>query len=134
MLNAMSQGNDGSMCTVHANSSSGAFGKLAMYAVQAPERLNLEATNLMVANAINFVVHIGAAIGVGGPGVLRRFVSSVREVVGAEGPLVMSNEVFRPGPDRRAVPAAPLRDATLGEMTAVGFDHRVMMRPDGWWN
>src|SRR4029434_6565696 len=76
MLNAMSQGNDGSMCTIHAHSSLGAFGKLAMYAIQAPERLNLEATNLMVANAINFVVHIGAAIGVGGPGVLRRFVSS----------------------------------------------------------
>jgi Flp pilus assembly CpaF family ATPase len=49
MLNAMSQGNDGSMCTVHANSSLGAFGKLAMYAIQAPERLNLRATNLMVA-------------------------------------------------------------------------------------
>jgi pilus assembly protein CpaF len=41
MLNAMSQGNDGSMCTIHANSSAGAFGKLAMYAVQAPERLGL---------------------------------------------------------------------------------------------
>ncbi len=134
MLNAMSQGNDGSMCTVHANSSAGAFGKLAMYAVQSPERLNLEATNLMVANAINFVVHIGASIGAAGPGVLRRFVSSVREVVGAEGPLVMSNEIFRPGPDRRAVPSAPLRDATLGELTAAGFDHRVMMRPEGWWN
>jgi Flp pilus assembly CpaF family ATPase len=133
MLNAMSQGNDGSMCTVHANSSAGAFGKLAMYAVQSPERLNLEATNLMVANAINFVVHIGSAIG-GGPGGLRRYVSSVREVTGAEGPLVMSNEIFRPGRDRRAVPSAPLRDSTLDELAAVGFDHRVMMRPDGWWD
>jgi Flp pilus assembly CpaF family ATPase len=44
MLNAMTQGNDGSMCTVHANSSAGAFGRLASYAVQAPERLPLEAT------------------------------------------------------------------------------------------
>jgi Flp pilus assembly CpaF family ATPase len=31
MLNAMSQGNDGSMCTIHANSSAGAFDKLATY-------------------------------------------------------------------------------------------------------
>jgi hypothetical protein len=46
----------------------------------------------------------------------------------------MSNEVFRPGPDRRAVPAAPLRDSTAAELAAVGFDHRVLMRPDGWWN
>ena len=132
MLNAMSQGNDGSMCTIHANSSSGAFGKLAMYAVQAPERLNLEATNLMVANAINFIVHIGSAVG-GGAGGLRRFVSSVREVVGAEGSMMVSNEIFRPGYDRRAVPGAPLRDATQSELAAVGFDHSVMLRPDGWW-
>jgi len=132
MLNAMSQGNDGSMCTVHANSSLGAFGKLAMYAIQAPERLNLEATNLMVANAINFVVHIGTSAG-GGEGGMRRYVTSVREIVGAEGPLVMSNEVFFPGPDKRAVPGSPLRDQTQVDMAAVGFDYRVLLRPDGWW-
>jgi pilus assembly protein CpaF len=132
MLNAMSQGNDGSMCTIHANSSLSAFSKLAMYAVQAPERLNLEATNLMVANAINFVVHIGTAA-VGGEGGLRRYVSSVREIVGAEGNLVMSNEVFMPGYDRRAVPGAPFRDATQRELADVGFDASVMMRTDGWW-
>jgi Flp pilus assembly CpaF family ATPase len=132
MLNAMSQGNDGSMCTIHANSSQSAFSKLAMYAVQAPERLNLEATNLMVANAINFVVHIGTAAG-GGEGGMRRYVSSVREIVGAEGPLVMSNEIFMPGYDRRAVPGAPLRDSTQSDLAAVGFDSSVMLRPDGWW-
>jgi Flp pilus assembly CpaF family ATPase len=132
MLNAMSQGNDGSMCTIHANSSASAFSKLAMYAVQAPERLNLEATNLMVANAINFVVYIGTDA-VGGEGGMRRYVSSVREIVGAEGPLVMSNEIFMPGYDRRAVPAAPLRDTTQADLAAVGFDSSVLLRPDGWW-
>ena len=49
MCNAMTQGNDGSMATLHASSSKGAFSRLATYAVQAPERLPLEATNLMVA-------------------------------------------------------------------------------------
>jgi Flp pilus assembly CpaF family ATPase len=133
MLNAMSQGNDGSMCTIHANSSLSAFSKLAMYAVQAPERLNLEATNLMVANAINFVVYIGTAAG-GGEGGMRRYLSSVREIVGAEGPLVMSNEIFMPGYDKRAVPSAPLRDSTLTDLQTVGFDASVLLRPDGWWH
>jgi len=133
MLNAMSQGNDGSMCTVHANSSLSAFSKLAMYAVQAPERLNLEATNLMVANAINFVVYIATVVG-GGEGGMRRYVSSVREVVGAEGPLVVSNEIFVPGYDKRAVPGAPLRDSTQADLADVGFDASVLLRPDGWWN
>jgi Flp pilus assembly CpaF family ATPase len=127
MLNAMSQGNDGSMCTVHANSSSGASGKIAMYAVQSPERLPLEATNLLVANSVDFVVFIGRELNG------RRYVSSIREVAGADGPMVMSNEVFAPGPDRRAVPAAPLRSHTLDELVHVGFDPSVLSRPGGWW-
>jgi hypothetical protein len=47
--------------------------------------------------------------------------------------MVMSNEVFAPGPDRRAVPAAPLRSHTLDELVHVGFDPSVLSRPGGWW-
>ena len=126
LLNAMSQGTDGSMATLHASSSKGAFSKLATYAVQAPERLALEATNLLVANAVSFVIHL-AQQG------QRRFVSSVREVVDAEGPMVVSNEVFRPGPDGRAVPGAPLRADTLDQLAAVGFDPGLLERSQGWW-
>jgi pilus assembly protein CpaF len=126
LLNAMSQGTDGSMATLHASSSRGAFSKLATYAVQAPERLPLEATNLLVANAVHFVIHL-AQDG------QRRFVASVREVVDAEGPMVVSNEVFRPGPDGRAVPGVPPRNDTLEQLMAVGFDTGLLDRPQGWW-
>jgi pilus assembly protein CpaF len=126
LLNAMSQGTDGSMATLHASSSRGAFSKLATYAVQAPERLPLEATNLLVANAVHFVIHL-AQDG------RRRFVASVREVVDAEGPMVVSNEVFRPGPDGRAVPGVPPRNETLEQLMAVGFDAGLLDRPQGWW-
>ena len=126
LLNAMSQGTDGSMATLHASSSRGAFSKLATYAVQAPERLPLEATNLLVANSVHFVIYLaqdGDA----------RFVSSVREVVDAEGPTVVSNEVFRPGPDGRAVPSVPLRADTLDQLVTVGFDPELLLRQEGWW-
>lgn len=126
LLNAMSQGTDGSMATVHASSSRGAFSKLATYAVQAPERLPLEATNLLVANAVHFVIHIAQRAE-------RRYVASVREVVDAEGPMVVSNEIFRPGPDGRAVPGAPMRNDTLDQLVAVGFDPGLLDRPQGWW-
>ncbi|HZT66992.1 MAG TPA: ATPase, T2SS/T4P/T4SS family [Acidimicrobiales bacterium] len=127
LLNAMSQGTDGSMTTIHASSSKGAFSKLATYAVQAPERLPLEATNLLVANAVDFVIHL-AQDPTG-----RRFVSSVREVTDADGPMVVSNEVFCPGPDGRAVPGAPLRTETLDQLVEVGFDPDLLDRPGGWW-
>jgi Flp pilus assembly CpaF family ATPase len=128
LLNAMSQGTDGSMATLHASSSRGAFSKLATYAVQAPERLPLEATNLLIANAVHFVIHLTQR----SHGT--RVVSSIREVVDADGPLVVSNEIYRPGPDGRTVPGAPLRQDTLDELVAVGFDPELLDRPDGWWD
>jgi len=81
----------------------------------------------LVANAVHFVIHL-AQDGE------RRFISSIREVVDAEGPMVVSNEVFRPGPDGRAVPGAPLRNDTLDQLCAVGFDPGLLDRPQGWWD
>jgi pilus assembly protein CpaF len=60
-------------------------------------------------------------------------VSSVREVVGAEGPMVVSNEIFAPDVDRRAVPSAPIRSSTMVDLEEVGFDKTVLLRPEGWW-
>jgi pilus assembly protein CpaF len=132
LLNAMSQGNDGSLCTIHANSSEGVFRRIASYAIQSPERLDVVATNLLVAGAINFVVFIDSRYEVRRDGrIRRRFVSSVREVVDADDRLVISNEVFKPGLDGRAVPGAPLRH--LDELVGAGFDAGYLDRADGWW-
>lgn len=182
MLNAMSQGRSGSMCTIHADSSAGVFRRIASYAVQAPERLPLEASNLLVAGAIHFVVHLDseaparsdpppgpdddrsdddgledrcleehsweeqswkengwnrdarrdrhAHVFAGGP--RSRFVTSVREIVDAEGVQVISNEVYRPGPDRRAVPASPLRPGTQHELSIYGYRSPVRGVPGDW--
>ena len=129
MCNAMSQGNDGSMATLHASTSHGAFAKLAAYAVQGPERLPLEATNLLVATALDFVIHLDKPRGEDG----KRVVSSIREVIDADDRQIVSNEVFRPGPDRRAVPGVPLRAETMDELVAAGFDPEAVQRPEWWW-
>jgi pilus assembly protein CpaF len=128
MCNAMSQGNDGSMATLHASSSGIAFTRLASYAAQGPERLGLEATNLLVASAVHFVVHLARGVDR-----TTRVVSSIREVVGAEGPMVVSNEVYRPGPDRRARRVAgALRTDTLDDLLEVGFNPEAWEQPEGW--
>lgn len=175
MLNAMSQGRSGSMCTIHADSSSGVFKRLASYAVQAPERLPLDATNVLIAGAVHFVVFVevddtdlagervlrsrsngldsrsamdhvwgwsseeirgdGAGIQQRFQAVRReRFISSVREVVDADGFQVISNEVFKPGTDRRAVPEAPLRSSTLDELVAQGYDPANSAREMSSWS
>ncbi|MEV6639668.1 ATPase, T2SS/T4P/T4SS family [Amycolatopsis sp. NPDC051371] len=129
MCNAMSQGNDGSMATLHASSSKIAFTRLASYAAQGPERLPLDATALLVASAVHFVVHLDRAADR-----TTRVIASVREVVDAEAGAVISNEVYRRGPDRRAVPVAgALRRDTLDDLVAAGFDPELLARPEGWW-
>ncbi|MFD5696492.1 CpaF family protein [Streptomyces lasiicapitis] len=130
MCNAMSQGNDGSMATLHASTSRGAFTRLAAYAVQGPERLPLEATTLLVASALDFVVHLERPRGEPG----KRVVSSVREVVDADGQQIVSNEVFRPGPDLRAEPGVPVRAETLDDLVAAGLDADGLQRLGQRWS
>src|SRR6201995_1945305 len=105
MLNAMSQGNDGSLSTIHANSSLEVFNRISTYAIQATERLPVDATHLLIAGAIDFVGFIERRNEYTRGGRLRRFGNSVREVTGVDG-RVLSSEVFSPGPDGRAVPRA----------------------------
>jgi len=154
MLNAMSQGRSGSMCTIHADSSAGVFRRLASYAVQAPERLPIEATALLVAGAVHFVVFLevvqesesglisqsrettsparGGARRVFHPVKRRRHVSSIREVVDADGMQVISNEIFKPGRDFKAVPGAPLRSKTLDELMDNGYEPRFVSGEVSW--
>ena len=58
MLNAMSQGNDGSLSTIHANSSLEVFNRICTYAIQSRERLPIDATMMLIAGAIDFVVFV----------------------------------------------------------------------------
>jgi Flp pilus assembly CpaF family ATPase len=132
MLLAMTQGNDGSLSTIHARSSEAVFTRIGTYALLSPERLRFEESAPLVAGAIDYAVFLVKRDEDGLPaGRVERFVSSVREVIGFDGALVASNEVYAPGPDRRAVPAAPMRH--LDDLVRVGFDTSWLDKPDGWW-
>ena len=119
MLNAMTQGNDGSLSTIHANSSLEVFNRISTYAIQAQERLPIEATHMLISGAIDFVVFQDKRNEYSRGGRLRRFISSIREVTGVDG-RVLSSEVFTPGPDGRAVPHAPV--SCVDELVPFGYD------------
>jgi Flp pilus assembly CpaF family ATPase len=126
MLNAMSQGNDGSLSTIHANSSLEVFNRICTYAIQSNERLPTEATMMLIAGAIDFVIFVERRNEYADGGKLHRIVTSVREVNGVDG-RVLSSEVFSPGPDGRAVPAAPI--SCIDELIKAGY-HPAMAA--GW--
>ncbi|HEU5156347.1 MAG TPA: ATPase, T2SS/T4P/T4SS family [Streptosporangiaceae bacterium] len=119
MLNAMTQGNDGSLSTIHANSSVEVFNRIATYAIQSAERLPIDATHMLIAGAIDFVVFVEKRNDYSRGGRLRRYVSSVREVTGCDG-RVLSSEVFAPGTDGSAVPNAPI--SCIDDLVVYGYD------------
>lgn len=101
MLSAMSQGNNGSLSTVHARSAVDVFAKLATYSAQY-ERLDFTVAHSLIANAVDFVVFIEKNPKLAG----RRCVTEVREVVGAPDGRVASGMIFGPSEvDGRAVRA-----------------------------
>ncbi len=127
MLLAMSQGNDGSMSTVHADSSAGAFSRVQMYLAMTPERFTPETANLMTANAVDVVVHLAQRDD------KSRVVTSIREVTGSDGGVVLSNEIYAPDSSGRAAVNWRFEDQSLRRLNAAGFDQRWLdPTANGW--
>lgn len=115
MLLAMSQGNNGSMCTIHADSTRSVFPKLAAYVSMANTGLPVDVVNLVIANAVHLVVHIELTGGV-------RRISSVREVVDADGPRIISNEIFEARDGGTAEVAYPMTGELRELLLEFGFN------------
>ncbi len=115
MLMAMSQGNNGSMCTMHADSTRSVFPKLAAYVSMASTGLPIDTVNLLLSSALHFVIYISST------GSERR-VASVREVVDCDGANIISNEIFALNSQGELLRTFPLREATRELLSAFGYD------------
>jgi Flp pilus assembly CpaF family ATPase len=124
MLDAMTQGEDGSLSTIHARDSRGVFDRIATYALTSRHRLPVETSGMLLAGALDFVVHMTKTRLPDGR--VFRHVSSVREVLGFDGRQVLSSEVFTtaPGADT-ARPAAPLSPERDQRLTAAGYEQQA---------
>lgn len=120
MLMAMSQGNNGSMCTMHADGTRSVFPKLAAYVSMASTGLPVETVNVLVASALHFVVFIENVDG-------RRRLTSIREVVDTDGVNITSNEVVMRDADGQLCWPYPLRSSTARLLGTNGFDDRHLV-------
>lgn len=123
MLLAMSQGNNGSMCTIHADSTRSVFSKLAAYVSMASTGLPIDVVNLLIANAVHVVVHIELARGV-------RRITSIREVVDSDGAHIVSNEIFSSGTAAMARPSVPMSSRLRDALDAHGRNRTIDSRAD----
>ncbi|WP_203338629.1 CpaF family protein [Nocardioides limicola] len=89
MLNAMTQGNDGSMSTIHARSSAEVFNRITTYALQSEERMPKEAALGLIAGGLDFVLFVERHRGTG-----ERRLSSIREITGqTDDGMIVTSEV-----------------------------------------
>jgi len=119
MLMAMSQGNNGSMCTMHADGTRSVFPKLAAYVSMASTGLPVETVNTIVASALHFVVFIENRDG-------RRRIASICEVVDTDGNNIISNEIVSRSGNQATRWPFPLRTGTRQLLEQQGFRRNVV--------
>jgi len=121
MMNAMSQGNDGSLSTIHADDPRSVFHRVAVYALQAAEPMRWETAQALMAGSLDFVVFVRRVREEGGAG-QRRVVSDILEVAGWDGSQVQCSALFSPGPDGRAIQNRGVHVLRSAELIEVGWD------------
>jgi pilus assembly protein CpaF len=134
MLEAMNSGQDGSMCTMHANSPAEAFDRILILGLRGGLALAERAIHILVGMAVDLIVHVRR--GYDGARTIR-FVTEILEVMppgDTDRPAV--NRLFLPDPQTgRAVAAHTPSPGMLARLSAVSFDagrldqHRAGYRP-----
>lgn len=124
LLAAMNTGHDGSMCTLHANSPRECLGRMENMILMGDIKIPKEAISRQIADSVDLIVQIKR---------LRdgsRRVTSVTEVIGMEGEVIVTQELFKfeyldEDKDGKIIGeyrALGLRPYTLEKARMFGFD------------
>ena len=137
MLEAMNSGQEGSMCTLHANSPGEAFDRILILGLRGGLALAERAVHILVGMAVDIIVHVRKQHD--GKRTVR-YVSEILEVMppgDTDRPAV--NRIFLPEGQRgRAVAAHTPSPRMVERLAAVGFDpalldrHGAMARSGSW--
>jgi pilus assembly protein CpaF len=134
MLRVMTNGEGGSMCTLHARGPHMVVDRIAELCLEYGAHMTDTLAYRLTANAVDFVVHVAMVDETAVGGRRHRFVSHVLEVVGlGESGRPAMNTVFGPrDAEPRAVPHTP--PSCLDDLRRVGFDSRLLQNPYGTWS
>ncbi len=128
LLAAMNTGHDGSMCTLHANSPREALGRMENMVMMGDIKIPKEAISRQIADSVDLIVQVKR---------LRdgsRRVTNITEVVGMEGPVIVTQELFKfeyleedaNGKIIGEYRAMGLRPYTLDKARQFGFDQAFL--------
>jgi pilus assembly protein CpaF len=109
MLQAMNTGHEGSMTTVHANTSRDALSRLETMVLMAGYDLPVRAIREQIASALHLIMQVDRMPDG------RRVVTSITEVQGMEGDVILLQDVFK------YVPSVAINGKPSGELRATGL-------------
>ena len=137
MMQAMTNGYGGNLCTLHASEPGVVFDRIAELYLLAQGNISERLAYRQAANALHYIVFVDGSIDetrIGGH--RHRFVSHVLEVTGiGEGGRPDTNEIFGPAlewDEPRAVPK--MHPRRIVELRRVGFDPELLNNPCGTWS
>jgi pilus assembly protein CpaF len=116
MLQAMNTGHDGSLTTIHANSTRESLSRLETLVLMAGMDLPLKAIRQQIASAISLVVQL-SRLKDGS-----RKVTSISEVIGMEGDTVTMQEIFK----FESKGADPATGKIIGEFNPTGIRPKII--------
>ena len=89
LLAAMNTGHDGSMCTLHSNSPARGLGRMENMVMMGDIKMPKEAISRQIADSVDLIVQVKRLRD--GP----RRVTNITEVIGMEGPVIVTQELFK---------------------------------------
>ena len=128
LLAAMNTGHDGSMCTLHSNSPRECLGRMENMVLMGDIKIPKEAISRQIADSVDMIVQVKR---------LRdgsRRVTNITEVIGMEGPVIVTQELFKfeyldESSDGKIVGeyrAMGLRPYTIEKARQFGFDQAYL--------
>jgi pilus assembly protein CpaF len=128
LLAAMNTGHDGSMCTLHSNSPCECLGRMENMVMMGDIKMPKEAISRQIADSVDLVIQVKR---------LRdgsRRVTNITEVIGMEGPVIITQELFKfefldESADGKIIGeyrSQGLRPYTLDKARQFGFDQAFL--------
>lgn len=122
MLTAMTQGQSGSLCTMHGESAKIAYPRLALYVKFGDIPISDEDVARLIVDAVHFVIYV-AKVPTGDGRTYRRVIDHIIETRGVNGSQVTSNMLMnRDNPDGILKPVSKPSERTMPKLLDVGFD------------
>jgi Flp pilus assembly CpaF family ATPase len=136
MMQALTNGSGGNLCTIHARRPDIIFDRIAELYALAQDNLSEQLAYRQTANGLDFVVYVDMTDETQIGGRRHRYVSHVLELTGTgENGRPATNEVFSPGAEWGELRAVPRMDpGCIDDLRRVGFDSSLLQESYGAWS